>query len=56
MISSAQPVKVLPGGAMQAYKLKGTIDQSGQLIITQPIDLSPGEVEIIVLRQSPYRR
>jgi len=35
---------------MQAYKLKGTIDQSGHLIITEPIDLSPGEVEIIILQ------
>jgi hypothetical protein len=37
---------------MQAYKLKGRIDQSGHLIITEPTDLSPGEVEIIVLRPS----
>lgn len=33
---------------MQAYKVKGKIDQSGQLIITEPIELSPGEVEIIL--------
>jgi hypothetical protein len=38
---------------MQAYKLKGTIDQSGHLIISEPINLSPGEVEIIVLQPSP---
>ena len=38
---------------MQAYKLKGAIDQSGRLIVTEPIDLAPGEVEIIVLQQSP---
>jgi hypothetical protein len=38
---------------MQAYKLKGTIDQSGHLIITEPTNLSPGEVEIIVLQPSP---
>jgi hypothetical protein len=44
----AQPAKVLPGAAMQAYKVKGKIDQSGQLIITEPIELSPGEVEIIL--------
>lgn len=37
---------------MQAYKLKGRIDQSGHLIITEPTDLSPGEVEIIVLQPS----
>ena len=38
---------------MQAYKLKGAIDQSGHLIITEPIEIPAGEVEIIVLRQSP---
>lgn len=38
---------------MQAYKLKGTIDQSGHLIITEAIDLSPGEVEVIILQSSP---
>ncbi len=37
---------------MQAYRLKGTIDQSGHLIITEAIDLSPGEVEVIVLQPS----
>jgi hypothetical protein len=35
---------------MQAYKLKGTIDQTGHLIVNEPIDLQPGEVEIIVLQ------
>jgi hypothetical protein len=45
-------VKVLLGGAMQAYKLKGTIDQSGHLIIEEPTELSPGEVEVIVLQSS----
>jgi len=35
---------------MQAYKLKGRIDQSGHLITTEPTDLSPGEVEVIVLQ------
>jgi hypothetical protein len=45
-------VKLLSGGAMQAYKLKGTIDQSGHLNITEPINLSPGEVEVIVLQSS----
>jgi hypothetical protein len=53
MINSAQPVKGLSGGAMQAYKLKGAIDQSGHLIITEAIDLSPGEVEIIILQSTP---
>ena len=37
---------------MQAYKLKGTIDRSGQLIITEPIEMPPGEVEVIVLSVS----
>lgn len=49
----AQPMKGLLGGAMQAYKLKGAIDQSGHLIIMEPIELSPGEVEVIVLQSSP---
>ena len=35
---------------MQAYKLKGTIDRSGHLIITEPIGMPPGEVEVIVLQ------
>ena len=35
---------------MQAYKLKGKIDSEGNLIITQPTNLSPGEVEVIVLQ------
>jgi hypothetical protein len=38
---------------MQAYKLKGTIDQTGHLIVNEPIDLQPGEVEIIVLQSVP---
>ena len=35
---------------MQATKLTGIIDKSGKLIINEPINLSPGEVEIIVLQ------
>ncbi|MGJ3251620.1 MAG: hypothetical protein ACFE0J_10875 [Elainellaceae cyanobacterium] len=35
---------------MQAYKLKGTIDQSGHLIITESIEMPAGEVEVIILR------
>jgi len=27
---------------MQAYKLKGKIDQSGNLLITEPLNLPPG--------------
>jgi hypothetical protein len=52
MISSAQPVKGLSGGAMQAYKLKGAIDQSGHLIITEAIEIPAGDVEIIILQSS----
>ena len=36
---------------MQAYKLKGTIDRYGHLIITEPINLNPGDVEVIILQQ-----
>ena len=36
---------------MQAYKLKGKIDQSGRLILTEPIDLVPGDVEVIILQE-----
>ncbi|MGA9381148.1 MAG: hypothetical protein WBV73_20495 [Phormidium sp.] len=35
---------------MQAYKLKGAIDESGNLIVSEPIKMAPGEVEIIVLQ------
>jgi hypothetical protein len=35
---------------MQAYKLKGKIDRSGKLIITEPTNLNPGEVEVIILQ------
>ncbi len=38
---------------MQAYKVKGTIDETGHLVITEPIELHPGEVEVILL-QSPF--
>lgn len=34
---------------MQAYKLKGKIDAAGNLVITQPINMPPGDVEVIVL-------
>lgn len=37
---------------MQAYKLKGTIDESGHLIITEPIKVPAGEVEVIILQSS----
>lgn len=35
---------------MQAYKLKAKIDQNGHLVITEPIDLAPGDVEVIILQ------
>jgi hypothetical protein len=35
---------------MQAYKLHGKIDESGQLILTESIHLPPGDVEIIILQ------
>jgi molecular chaperone DnaK (HSP70) len=37
---------------MQAYKVKGTIDETGHLVITEPIELHPGEVEVILLQSS----
>ena len=35
---------------MQAYKLKGEIDDKGNLISPQPNNWSPGEVEVIILQ------
>jgi hypothetical protein len=37
---------------MQAHKLKGKIDHSGKLIITEPINLDPGDVEVIILQSA----
>ncbi|MBW4533342.1 MAG: hypothetical protein KME09_05340 [Pleurocapsa minor HA4230-MV1] len=37
---------------MQAYKLTGKVDHSGQLIITEPINLNPGDVEVIILQST----
>lgn len=37
---------------MQAYKVKGKIDLKGNLVITEPINLVPGEVEVILLQSS----
>ena len=33
---------------IQAYKLKGKIDQSGNLLITEPVNFPRGNVEIVV--------
>lgn len=35
---------------MQAYKFKGKVDRSGKLIITEPTNLNPGDVEVIILQ------
>ena len=35
---------------MQAYKLNATINESGQLIIQEPLNIAPGNVEIIILQ------
>lgn len=37
---------------MQAYKLKARIDQNGHLVITEPINLAPGDVEVIILQSA----
>jgi hypothetical protein len=37
---------------MQAYKLKGKIDRFGKLIITEPTNLDPGDVEVIILQSA----
>ena len=35
---------------MQAYKLRGKIDATGNLVVGEPLNMPPGEVEIIVLQ------
>lgn len=40
---------------MQAYKVKGKIDETGHLIITESIKLAPGDVEVIVLQPSSIK-
>jgi hypothetical protein len=35
---------------MQAYNIKGKMDLAGNLVITEPVKLPPGEVEMIVLQ------
>ncbi|UKP00066.1 hypothetical protein [Nostoc sp. UHCC 0870] len=35
---------------MQAYKVNATIDESGNLIIDEPLNIAPGEVEVIILQ------
>lgn len=41
---------------MQAYKLKGTIDHSGHLVINDPIAIPPGDVEVIVWPSEPMTK
>lgn len=36
---------------MQAYKLKGKVDEAGNLVITEPVKIPPGDVEVIVLQE-----
>ncbi|MHC5759501.1 hypothetical protein [Nostoc sp.] len=38
------------GKSMQAYKLNATIDESGHLIIDEPLNIAPGKVEVIILQ------
>lgn len=35
---------------MQAYKLNGKVDDAGNLTITEPVKMPPGDVEVIVLQ------
>jgi hypothetical protein len=38
---------------MKAYKLNATIDESGHLIIDEPLNIAPGKVEVIILQPVP---
>ncbi|MEH1803090.1 MULTISPECIES: hypothetical protein [unclassified Nostoc] len=38
------------GKSMQAYKLNATIDESGHLIIDEPLNIAPGKVKVIILQ------
>ncbi|MCL1467970.1 hypothetical protein [Argonema galeatum] len=33
---------------MQAYKVKGKVDEAGNLVVTEPVKITPGDVEVIV--------
>ncbi|RUT09606.1 hypothetical protein DSM106972_001000 [Dulcicalothrix desertica PCC 7102] len=35
---------------MQAYKLNATIDESGSLVLDEPLTIAPGKVELIILQ------
>jgi ABC-type Fe2+-enterobactin transport system substrate-binding protein len=36
---------------MQAYKLRGKVDEAGNLAVTESVKMPPGDVEIIVLQK-----
>jgi hypothetical protein len=35
---------------MQAYKIKGKVDTTGNLVISEPVRMPAGDVEVIVLQ------
>jgi hypothetical protein len=35
---------------MQAYKINGKIDNAGNLVITEPVQIPAGDVEVIILQ------
>ncbi|MDF5716048.1 MAG: hypothetical protein PUP93_19705 [Rhizonema sp. NSF051] len=35
---------------MQAHELKARIDESGNLVIDEPLNIAPGKVEVIILQ------
>ena len=35
---------------MQAYNLNATIDESGHLIIDEPLNIAPGKLKVIILQ------
>lgn len=35
---------------MQAYKHKAIVNESGELVFQEPINITPGEVEVIILQ------
>jgi hypothetical protein len=37
---------------MQAYKLNATIDESGNLVLEEPLSITPGKVEVIILQET----
>ncbi|MUG95096.1 hypothetical protein F7734_23125 [Scytonema sp. UIC 10036] len=38
---------------MQAYKLQAIVDESGNLILDEPLNMTPGKVEVIILQPTP---